>query len=44
MAALRGYHQVSGTWGQIWYDGVLVMEVKSFEAKITANREEVHIT
>ena len=43
MTAIRGYNQVSGSWGQFWYDGVLVMEVKSFEAKVTANREEIQI-
>lgn len=38
---MRGYHQVSGSWGQFWWDGDLIMEVKSFEAKVTTNREEV---
>lgn len=40
---LRGKHQVSGTWGQFWWDGTLIMEIKTFEAKVTANREEVQV-
>lgn len=43
MALLRGSQQVSGTWGQFWWDGELIAEVESFEAKVTSKREEVQI-
>lgn len=36
-----GYRQISGSWGQLWWDGELVYEVESFEAKVTAEREDV---
>lgn len=41
MAKIRGNNQVNGSWGQLWWDGELVFEVESFEAKVTANRESV---
>lgn len=43
MAKVRGNNQVSGTWGQVWWDGELVLEVETFKATITANREKVQI-
>ena len=41
MAKLRGKNQINGGWGQLWWDGELVFELSSFEAKVTANRETV---
>lgn len=38
---MSGYRQINGSWGQLWWDGELIYEVESFEAKITANREDV---
>ncbi len=43
MAAIRGNRQVSGTWGQFWWDGELIAEVEAFEAKVTPKREEFQI-
>ncbi|HZK53571.1 MAG TPA: phage tail tube protein [Desulfosporosinus sp.] len=43
MAKLRGNEQINGTWGQVWWDGELVFELDSFEAKVSANRETVTI-
>lgn len=43
MAKIRGNNQVNGTWGQVWWNGELVFELESFEAKVTANREVVTI-
>lgn len=43
MAKIRGNNQVNGTWGQVWWNGELVFELESFEAKVTANRETVNI-
>ncbi|MDQ7096937.1 phage tail tube protein [Desulfosporosinus sp. PR] len=43
MAKIRGNNQISGSWGQIWWDGELIFELESFEAKVTAEREDVVI-
>ena len=41
MSKLKGFRQLSGNWGQVWWDGELVIEAESFEAKATAEREDV---
>lgn len=41
--AIRGNNQVSGTWGQFWWNGHLILEIQTFEAKVIANREEVSL-
>lgn len=41
--AMQGRHQINGTWGQLWWDGELIAEISSFEAKVTVNREDVLI-
>lgn len=38
---LEGFRQINGSFGQIWWDGELLVEIDSFEAKVTANREDV---
>lgn len=38
-----GKHQINGGWGQLWWEGELLVEISSFEAKVTANREDVLI-
>lgn len=43
MAKIRGNNQVNGSWGQVWWDSELVFELESFEAKVTAEREDVVI-
>lgn len=43
MAQIQGYRRISGTHGKLWWDGELIAEIKSFEAKITPNREDVPI-
>lgn len=43
MAKLKGFNQISGSWGQLWWNGDLIIEVDSFEAKVTAEREDVPI-
>lgn len=40
---ISGRNQVSGTRGKLWWNNEPVIEVKAFEAKITANREDVLI-
>jgi len=43
MSILKGHQQLNGSWGQLWWNGELIIEVESFEAKVTANREDVPI-
>lgn len=43
MAKPKGLNQIAGTHGYLWWDGEQVFEVESFEAKITANREDVQM-
>lgn len=38
---LTGARQINGSFGELWLDGELVVEVESFEAKAIANREDV---
>ena len=41
--AIRGNQVLTGTWGELWIDGIAVAEAKKVEAKMTANREDVQI-
>lgn len=41
--SIRGNKVLSGTWGEIWVDGVPIIELKKIEAKVSANREEVQM-
>mgnify|MGYP001115439453 CR=1 FL=1 len=43
MAKIRGYRQINGRWGQLWWDGELIAEVEDFEAKIVPQREDVEM-
>lgn len=43
MTKIPGYRVINGTFGQVWWDGDLIFEVSSFEAKITPNREDVQM-
>lgn len=38
---LRGNQALSGTWGEIWVDGIPIIEFSKVEAKASANREDV---
>lgn len=40
---MRGNNQVSGTHGKFYWDGLLIAEVETFEAKVTPKREEVQL-
>lgn len=39
--SIRGNKTLSGTWGELWIDGVPILEFKKVEAKVSANREDV---
>ena len=41
--SIRGNKVLSGTWGEIWVDGVPIIEFKKIETKVSANREEVQM-
>lgn len=38
---LRGDQTLTGSWGEVWIDGELIMELKKVEVKVSANREDV---
>lgn len=39
----RGNRRWSGSWGKVWLDNELLFEISKFEAKVTADREDVLI-
>ncbi len=39
----RGRRRWNGSWGQVWWDNELLFEILKFEAKVTADREDVLI-
>ncbi|MCI7064326.1 MAG: phage tail tube protein [Mitsuokella jalaludinii] len=39
----RGRRRWNGNHGKVWWDGQLLFEIEKFEAKVTANREDVII-
>ena len=39
----NGSNVINGTHGKLWWNGYLIAEIASFEAKITINREDVII-
>lgn len=43
MAGIRGNRVIAGSKGQLWLNGELLAELKSFELKITFNRETVQM-
>lgn len=43
MPIIDGRRVLSGTYGRVWYNGDLWIEVQQFEAKVTAEREDVQI-
>ena len=32
---------MSGSWGELWFDGDLVSEVYKFQAKVTYNKKDI---
>jgi len=41
MPKVPGKRQISGTWGELWWDGEKVFEINLFEAKAIPSREDV---
>ncbi len=40
----RGNRRWNGSWGKVWWDNELLFEIAKFEAKVTADREDVLIS
>lgn len=43
MSKLRGNRTLSGTWGEIWVDGIKILEMSKIEVKLSTNREDVQL-
>ena len=43
MSKLRGNRTLTGTWGEIWVDDLLIDELSKIEVKGSANREAVQL-
>ena len=41
MGQIRGNRHLSGTWGQVWYNGFLIGVMTKIATKTTVNREDV---
>ena len=39
----RGRRRWNGSHGRLWWDGLLLFEISSFEATVTADRDDVYI-
>lgn len=39
----RGRRRISGNWGTLWINNTKIFEISAFEAKITADRDDVII-
>lgn len=40
---IRGNRTLSGTWAEVWWNGVKILEVSKITAKVTVNREDVQM-
>lgn len=43
MATIRGNKTLSGSWAEVWIDGVKAFLLQKIELKVEANREDVQI-
>lgn len=43
MPKLKANKQINGTFGSVWVNGELWLDVESFEAKVTINYEDVNM-
>lgn len=43
MNEIRGNRVLSGTWGEVWYNGFKISELSKISVKITPNREDVQM-
>lgn len=40
---IRGNRTLSGTWAEVWYDGIRILECNKISVKVTVNREDVQL-
>lgn len=40
---IRGNRVLSGTWAEMWYNGIRILEISKISVKVTLNREDVQI-
>lgn len=43
MGKIKGNKTLSGTYGEVWWNGDKIWEVSKIEVKVTANREDVQL-
>lgn len=43
MDKIRGNRVLSGTWAEVWYNGIKLLEVNKINIKVTVNREDVQV-
>lgn len=43
MNGIRGNRTLSGTWAEMWYNGVKILEINKISVKVTVNREDVQL-
>ncbi len=41
MNEIKGNRHLSGTWGEIWFNGIKLAEMNKITIKVTVNREDV---
>lgn len=40
---IRGNRVLSGTWAEMWYNGIRILEISKINVKVTLNREDVQV-
>lgn len=40
---IKGNRALSGTWAEVWWNGLKILEVNKISAKVTVNREDVQL-
>lgn len=40
---ITGNRHLSGTWGELWYNGIKIAEANKLDVKITVNREDIQV-
>lgn len=43
MNEIRGNRTLSGTWAEMWYNGIKILEINKISVKVTVNREDVQL-
>ena len=43
MNGIKGNRTLSGTWAEMWYNGIKILEINKISVKVTVNREDVQL-